>query len=477
MEHRTPSIIPHQLLPARAVSPLQQLEPHMKKIDLPPYPPDEVVTKPSCPEPIAPPYTSFKHITTHYEANAAAQHAIQARIKDLPNVGARKHTVGKSNSNRFTNGLMQPRGATVKHHPAHQLLSGYAKHGCPVDCGPNWSREQLEEALRYGAHPSARQGDALACLIQEAREKEKEGFVKIISWGSIKNKIPKKLKLSPIAMIPHKSRKFRAILDLSFHLRSSATTTMTAKSVNEATTILSNRDAMNELGNALQRILARLADAKQQNRKLWFAKLDIKDGFWRMIVSDDDAWNFCYAIPPADPATDLDSINIVVPNSLQMGWTESPPFFCAATETARDVIQTLLRTKLPPHKFEKNMLPPNFSADMQNTADLGHVVNLIEVFVDDFIGCTDKATEEHLLQFSRAMLHGIHEIFPPPSVTGHAGGDPVSEKNWRNWKDSGTTLKKSSAGSLTARTSLSPSRSKRSKRSNLALNKSCGGKR
>ena len=26
------------------------------------------------------------------------------------------------------------------------------------------------------------------------------------------------------------------------------------------------------------------------------------------------------------------------------------------------------------------------------------------------------------------MLHGIHSIFPPPSVTGHNGGDPISEK-------------------------------------------------
>jgi hypothetical protein len=26
------------------------------------------------------------------------------------------------------------------------------------------------------------------------------------------------------------------------------------------------------------------------------------------------------------------------------------------------------------------------------------------------------------------MLHGIHTIFPPPSVTGHTGGDPISLK-------------------------------------------------
>ena len=29
---------------------------------------------------------------------------------------------------------------------------------------------------------------------------------------------------------------------------------------------------------------------------------------------------------------------------------------------------------------------------------------------------------------SRAVLHGIHSVFPPPNVTGHNGADPVSVK-------------------------------------------------
>ena len=34
----------------------------------------------------------------------------------------------------------------------------------------------------------------------------------------------------------------------------------------------------------------------------------------------------------------------------------------------------------------------------------------------------------HLEKLSRAMLHGIHTIFPPPKVTGHNGFGPVAEK-------------------------------------------------
>ena len=230
------------------------------------------------------------------------------------------------------------------------MLKNYAKHGCPVDCGPDWSKDQILEVLKYGAHPTARQGEALKCLRMEAQDKEREGFVHIHKWGDIKDSLPPNFKLSPVAMIPHKSRKFRAILDLSFHLR---TANSAYKSVNETTNKHSTQEAMDELGKALQRILARMADARKTDRTLWFTKLDIKDGFWRMIVSDNDAWNFCYVIPNDDPNATIDDTSIVVPNSLQMGWCESPPFFCAATETARDVIQQLLQVQLPKHPFEQ----------------------------------------------------------------------------------------------------------------------------
>ena len=38
--------------------------------------------------------------------------------------------------------------------------------------------------------------------------KEKKGQCKVVLWGSIKDTPPEKLKISPIAMIPHKSRIF-----------------------------------------------------------------------------------------------------------------------------------------------------------------------------------------------------------------------------------------------------------------------------
>ncbi len=63
------------------------------------------------------------------------------------------------------------------------------------------------------------------------------------------------------------------------------------------------------------------------------ATWDIKDGFWRLDVEEGAEWNFAYVLPQRTGQP----IYLVVPTSLQMRWVESPPFFCTASETARDV--------------------------------------------------------------------------------------------------------------------------------------------
>ena len=84
----------------------------------------------------------------------------------------------------------------------------------------------------------------------------------------------------------------------------------------------------------------------------------------------------------------------------------------------------LLKFKdLPPHKFEHIMMEE--ICDSRPPA-VGSTT-LLEIFVDDFIGATNKLHPEHLRHLSRAMLHGIHAIFPPTTTTGHCGADPISE--------------------------------------------------
>ena len=75
---------------------------------------------------------------------------------------------------------------------------------------------------------------------------------------------------------------------------------------------------------------------------------------------------------------------------------------------------------------------PKVDKQQRTITDLQSTINLVEVFVDEFIGCTDDLSSAHLTKLSRAMLHGIHSVFPPPSITGHNGGDPISEKKLDN---------------------------------------------
>lgn len=164
------------------------------------------------------------------------------------------------------------------------------------------------------------------------------------------------------------------------------------------------------------------------NNPLAFSKIDIKDGFWRLLVSDQDTWYFCYTMPLTVSTTNLDDIQIVVPNSLQMGWCKSPPFFCTATKTARDVIMDLLTssTTLPDHPFQDTMLKRMDS--LQPFQATSYTVTLLKVFVDDFCAITNNLHPQHLTSFSKAIIHGIHSIFPPPNITKHIGKDPISQK-------------------------------------------------
>ena len=134
----------------------------------------------------------------------------------------------------------------------------------------------------------------------------------------IKTKIPTTFKISPVAMIPHKSKPYSCILDISFTLFNKG---VKCASVNYKTTKMARLEAMDQLGFVLKWII----HAKKVHIKS--TKLDVKDGFWRMAVSDEDNWSFCYVIPSLQTTTNIDDIETVVPNSLQMGWCKSPPLF------------------------------------------------------------------------------------------------------------------------------------------------------
>ena len=145
-------------------------------------------------------------------------------------------------------GLMWPRGI-AENHPAANLLNYYSTKGCPVDIGEHWTYEHIITAVKRGPHISAKKPKAAAHLRNETLQKVQDGYAKIVKWKDIKTNIPPNLKISPVAMIPHKSRVYRTIIDLSFKLRVKG---KELPSVNSATKSLAPQKAMAQLGMALR---------------------------------------------------------------------------------------------------------------------------------------------------------------------------------------------------------------------------------
>ena len=172
----------------------------------------------------------------------------------------------------------------------------YATNGCPVDCGPNWTRERIEAAIAVGPSPSALLPEHIEECRKETLQKVEEGHCKLINWDDIKNNFPPNLKISQVAAIPHKSRPCRVILNLSFQLKLNG---KKLKSVNDTTNkTLAPQHAMYELGNVIPRIVWTMAMAPETGVPLLFSKIDLKDGYWRMVVDERDSWNFSYVLYP-----------------------------------------------------------------------------------------------------------------------------------------------------------------------------------
>ena len=144
-------------------------------------------------------------------------------------------------------------------HPAGKKLLEFAMEGCPTKAGRDWSVAEITAAVERGPHESAMGKEQMQQYQREVKVKGKQGKLKIMAWDDIKKNPPKKLKVSPFAMIPHKSRKWRGILDLSFALRMEVGRILA--SVNQIITKTAPQWAINQMGHALLRTVHAFAEA------------------------------------------------------------------------------------------------------------------------------------------------------------------------------------------------------------------------
>ncbi len=155
-----------------------------------------------------------------------------------------------------------------------------------------------------------------------------------------------------------------------------------------------------QFGNTLQHILQRLAYANPKFGPVHLLKFDLSDGYYRIRLSPEAALELAVIIP-----SEVQGRNYVgIPLSLPMGWNQSPPYFCAFTETMVDLANQALRqheVPTPPHTIEQTSQspsnPPPPTPDQNITSRIFRPGNLlqdplrfIDVYMDDFIAMAQK---------------------------------------------------------------------------------------
>ena len=115
-----------------------------------------------------------------------------------------------------------------------------------------------------------------------------------MKWENIKQNPLPNLKISPLAMISHKSRIYRAILDVSFLLKVAG---WDPPPVKEAKKETAPSEALEHVGMIMRCIIKALATASLSEEPIHLSKLDIKYGFWRIVWAVREEWKFAYVLP------------------------------------------------------------------------------------------------------------------------------------------------------------------------------------
>ena len=209
----------------------------------------------------------------------------------------------------------------IRHHPAHHYLSHLKKHGAPVVLSSKpWSRNQINAAVARGPHKSAK--EYVEFLRNEMHDFIRKAFWMVLPYSEISkiDHFMDKLRLSPIGVVPQKERRPRIIVDYSYW------------DLNKDTVKLAPAKAM-QFGRALECLITKVVHADPRYGPVKFIKIDIADGFYRIWIRAHDIPKLGVVFPSLAGEEPLIAFPLVLP----MGWTESPPYFCAATETATDI--------------------------------------------------------------------------------------------------------------------------------------------
>ena len=213
-------------------------------------------------------------------------------------------------------------------HPASRLLQHYKAHGAPVKLATKpWKKHTVELALARGPHRSCM--EHIDFLHEEFIDMINKQQWVVLPYSEAKH-LPG-LRLSPPGVVPQRDRRPRWIVDYSWW------------KVNDETLPLAPKESM-QFGHALDRILREILLADPKLGPVYLSKLDISDGFYRVNLAIDDIPKLGVVFPVKDGEEPL----VAFPLVLSMGWANSPPIFCATTETAADLANEALSSTTDP---------------------------------------------------------------------------------------------------------------------------------
>ena len=325
-------------------------------------------------------------------------------------------------------------------HPAAHLLNHIRLHGAPVvTAGAPWSQSKRAQAIHRGPHKSAR--DYRAFLRQEFTDMINKGHWTVLPADLLASEPA--LRLSPLGVVPQRDRRPRTICDYTFY------------GVNEDTLGLAPQEAM-QFGRALQRIIQTIVQANPRYGPVYISKIDISDGFYRVHVRPRDIPKLAVLLPTTSGEAPL----VGLPNSLPMGWKESPPYFSAATETVADLANAAIASNQPqlPHRLDEVAeSPPALDPATPLPTSVGtsrHIpphqtrtgfaqrpTAYWDIYVDDFVGLV-QGNQPRRTKVKRALLSALDHVLRPldPTDSPHRQ-EPASIKKCRKGDATWATTK------------------------------------
>jgi hypothetical protein len=341
------------------------------------------------PYPTTPPPKRRKHSTTTYSPGELGKLAdCQARL--LAGLGWA----------RYFRHMQSPHSIhpDIHHipHPTAQYLASLACSGVPAMFASPWTREQCDAAVKRGPHRSAHQYTEF--LHQDLFDYVQMGYWTVLPYRSVRHY--QHLRIAPAGVVPQRDRRPRPIMDYTFY------------NTNQDCLPRAPYEAM-QFGGTLQRLLQRIAYCNPKHGPPLLAKIDLADGYYRVPLCPQAALALAVVIPPdvQHSPTPL----VAIPLTLPMGWAQSPPYFCAFTETITDMANDTSHS-LPHHPLlhqSQNFPCPQQPTFHPSAVTLGTITNskplsYIDIYIDDFMILAQPPLHEQTLN---TLLHTLHSVF------------------------------------------------------------------